>query len=84
MAYASQQKHRVFIPDFFEGQPADISWFPPQTEEHQQKLGHFFETKAVPSNTISKIPGVVSEGSKSGNFEFGLLSATAGVERLPL
>ncbi|PYH43675.1 dienelactone hydrolase family protein [Aspergillus saccharolyticus JOP 1030-1] len=60
LAHSSNQKYRVFIPDFFEGDPADITWFPPQTDEHKQKLGHFFQTKAAPPNTLPKIPGVVS------------------------
>lgn len=63
LSTSSSQKYRVFIPDFFEGQPADISWFPPQTDDHKQKLGAFFQTKAAPPNTLSKIPGVVSEAN---------------------
>ncbi|KAE8144301.1 hypothetical protein BDV25DRAFT_167159 [Aspergillus avenaceus] len=66
LATANEQKYRVFMPDFFEGQPADISWFPPQTDEHKQNLGQFFQTKAVPDKTLSKIPGVLSE---AGSFE---------------
>lgn len=52
------------MPDFFEGSPADISWYPPQTEEHKSKLGTFFQTKAAPPNTLSKIPNVVAEANK--------------------
>lgn len=51
------------MPDFFEGQPADISWFPPQTDDHKAKLGHFFQTKAAPPSTLSKIPGVVADAN---------------------
>lgn len=60
------------MPDFFEGSPADISWYPPQTDDHKQKLGNFFQTKAAPPNTLSKIPGVVSEANKlasGGSFQ---------------
>jgi len=66
------RKYRVFIPDFFEGEPADISWYPPQTEDAKQKLGNFFQTKAAPPATLSKIPGVVADGDKlaSGNSGF--------------
>ncbi|OQU99100.1 hypothetical protein CLAIMM_04787 [Cladophialophora immunda] len=67
-----KRKYRVFMPDFFEGNPADISWYPPQTEEHQQKLGNFFQTQAVPQKTLEKIPGIVSKANEttaSGNFE---------------
>ncbi|KAL3493528.1 hypothetical protein BJX62DRAFT_235129 [Aspergillus germanicus] len=75
LSTSSAQKYRVFIPDFFEGEPADITWFPPQTDEHKQKLGNFFNTKAAPPATLSKIPGVVSEanslapGGAGGKFE---------------
>ncbi|KAL4963943.1 dienelactone hydrolase family protein [Aspergillus stella-maris] len=76
LSTSSKQQYRVFMPDFFEGQPADISWFPPQTDEHKEKLGNFFNTKAAPQNTLSKIPGVVSEANalapptaKGGGFE---------------
>ncbi|KAE8343543.1 hypothetical protein BDV24DRAFT_128494 [Aspergillus arachidicola] len=72
LATANEQKYRVFMPDFFEGQPADISWFPPQTDDHKQKLGNFFQTKAAPPSTLSKIPDVVSEANKlapNGEFE---------------
>ncbi|RDW72657.1 dienelactone hydrolase family protein [Aspergillus mulundensis] len=76
LATSSSQKYRVFIPDFFEGDPADLSWFPPQTDEHKQKLGKFFETKAAPPNTLSKIPGVVSEANSyapSEKFDWSIL-----------
>ncbi|OGE47839.1 hypothetical protein PENARI_c036G09081 [Penicillium arizonense] len=72
LATSTDQKYRVFMPDFFEGSPADISWYPPTTDEHKEKLGNFFSTKAAPPKTLSKIPGVVAEGNKlapGGNFQ---------------
>lgn len=62
------------MPDFFDGAPADISWYPPQTDEHKQKLGHFFETKAPPPKTLSRIPGILDAAAKqhpSGGFSGG-------------
>merc|ERR1712187_827259 len=76
LANSNEQEYRVFMPDFFEGQPADITWFPPQTDEHKQKLGNFFQTKAAPPNTLSKIPNVVTEANKlssRGSFEWSIL-----------
>jgi dienelactone hydrolase len=72
------RKYRVFIPDFFEGEPADISWYPPKTEEAQKKLGNFFQTKAAPPATLSKIPGVVADADRlapgtSGFTKWGIL-----------
>lgn len=64
------------MPDFFEGQPADISWFPPTTDEHKEKLGNFFQTKGAPPNTLSRIPSVVSEANKlasGGSFQWSIL-----------
>ncbi|KAJ5283087.1 hypothetical protein N7505_001067 [Penicillium chrysogenum] len=44
----------------------------PTTQEHKEKLGNFFSTKAAPPQTLSKIPNVVAEGNKlapGGNFQ---------------
>ncbi|KAF3399789.1 hypothetical protein F1880_008002 [Penicillium rolfsii] len=64
LATSNEQKYRVFMPDFFEGNPADISWYPPTTDEHKQKLGNFFSTQAAPPKTLSKIPNIVAEANK--------------------
>ncbi|KAL4973316.1 hypothetical protein BDW66DRAFT_162181 [Aspergillus desertorum] len=73
LSTSSKQKYRIFMPDFFEGEPADITWFPPSNEDQKKKLGNFFQTKAAPPNTLSKIPGVVAEANSyapsGGAFE---------------
>lgn len=43
-------KYQVFMPDFWEGKPADISWYPPDNEEKQKKLGAWFEGAAPPKH----------------------------------
>lgn len=48
-------------PDFFEGSPANISWYPPDTEEKGAKLGEFFSNQAAPPKTVSRIPKVLDE-----------------------
>lgn len=60
------------MPDFFNGEPADIAWFPPTCTTHEQNLDNFFQTKAVPEITLSKLPAIVAEGNKlaaSGQFD---------------
>jgi dienelactone hydrolase len=57
------------MPDFFEGKPADISWYPPQTDEHKQKLGEFFNNQAAPPKTVPRIPKIVQELGKSRGIE---------------
>lgn len=61
LAHADDEHHQyqVFMPDFFEGKPADISWYPPDTKEKGEKVGNFFQTTANPTNTVAKIPGLV-------------------------
>lgn len=76
LATSNEQKYRVFMPDFFEGSPVPISWYPPTTEEHKKGLGEFFSTKAAPPKTLSKIPSVVAEANKlapGGAFQWSIL-----------
>ena len=51
----------MFIPDFFDGSPADISWYPPDTKEKGEKLGAFFSSQAAPPKTLERIPKVLDE-----------------------
>ena len=45
-------------PDFFEGNPADLSWYPPDTAEKGAKLGEWFKTASPPLH-LPKIPGII-------------------------
>ncbi|CAK3957970.1 AIM2 family [Lecanosticta acicola] len=56
-----EHQYQVFMPDFFDGKPADISWYPPDTDEKGKKLGEFFQTKATPPKTLERIPKVLDE-----------------------
>jgi dienelactone hydrolase len=47
------------MPDWFEGSPADISWYPPDNEEKGKKLGAFFQGPAAPPKTLGRIPKVL-------------------------
>ncbi|KAI1352702.1 alpha/beta-hydrolase [Xylaria sp. FL0043] len=51
-------KYKVFIPDWFKGEPAPLEWFPPDTDEKQKKLSSFFQQNSPPS-VASQVPGYV-------------------------
>jgi len=53
------------MPDFFEGKPADISWYPPDNDEKKGKLGNFFKEQGAPPKTVSRIPKVLKEIEQS-------------------
>lgn len=48
-------KYKVYMPDLFNGSPADISWYPPDNEDKQKKLGDFFG-KNPPSGAADAMP----------------------------
>ncbi|KAI1309631.1 hypothetical protein F5Y03DRAFT_68007 [Xylaria venustula] len=58
LASSGATKYKVFIPDWFKGDPAALAWFPPDNEEKQQKLGGFFQ-KHPPPGVASQLPGYV-------------------------
>lgn len=62
-----EHPYQVFVPDFFDGEPADISWYPPDTKEKGEKLGNFFQTKAGPPLHLPKIKDIVKEASESNS-----------------
>ena len=43
------------------GNPADHSWYPPDTKEKGEKLGAFFQGPAAPPKTAARIPGIIKE-----------------------
>ncbi|KAF1916706.1 dienelactone hydrolase family protein-like protein [Ampelomyces quisqualis] len=66
----ASRAYQVFVPDFFDGRPADISWYPPDDDDKGKKLGEFFATQAAPAKTVARIPRMVAE-----------LGETRGVEK---
>ena len=54
-------EYRVFMPDFFRGEPVSLSNYPPDTEEKKNKLGAFFAGPANPGETAGKVPALVKE-----------------------
>lgn len=63
------------MPDWFEGKPADISWYPPDNEEKGKKLGEFFQTVAAPPKTVARVDKVMAElkSSNPGVQEWGVV-----------
>ncbi|KAL9108038.1 MAG: hypothetical protein Q9227_007144 [Pyrenula ochraceoflavens] len=61
----SERQYQVFMPDFFEGSPADISWYPPDNDEKGAKLGAFFQNQAAPPKTLQRIPKILDEAAKA-------------------
>ena len=47
------------MPDFLEGKPADISWYPPDNEEKGKKLGQFFQDIAAPPKNLPKLHAIM-------------------------
>ena len=60
---------QVFMPDWFEGSPADISWYPPDNEEKGKKLGAFFSGPAAPPKILEKMPTVLEALKKESSAE---------------
>jgi len=50
--------YKVFMPDWFKGNPCPIEWFPPDTEQKQKDLGAFFE-KNGPQGVAAALPDYV-------------------------
>lgn len=71
LAYTDKDhSYQVFMPDFFDGKPADISWYPPGDDKDKQaKLGEFFKTQGAPPKTLERIPKVIEELKKSKGVE---------------
>ncbi|KAI9663244.1 MAG: hypothetical protein M1821_008292 [Bathelium mastoideum] len=71
------QHYKVFVPDWFEGKPADISWYPPDTKEKGEKLGNFFQTTGAPPATAQRVPKVVDllqkQPENSGIQKWGIV-----------
>ncbi|RFU31155.1 hypothetical protein B7463_g5170, partial [Scytalidium lignicola] len=58
------QKYAIFMPDWFQGKPADISWYPPKNDEDKKNLGAFFSAQGSPPATAAKIKPYLKEVEK--------------------
>ncbi|KAI0449518.1 Alpha/Beta hydrolase protein [Xylaria acuta] len=54
---------QVFMPDFFNGNPAKMDWYPPLNDEHKAILSEWFKG-AQWSIHKPKLPGILQEAAK--------------------
>ncbi|KAI1168062.1 dienelactone hydrolase [Nemania serpens] len=57
------QPYQVFMPDFFNGNPAKIDWYPPVNDEQMSALGEWFKDALWPIHR-PKLPGIVQAAEK--------------------
>lgn len=62
-----EHQYQVYMPDFFEGEPADLAWYPPDTKEKGEKLGNFFKTKAGPPMHLPKVKEIVQAAEEQNS-----------------
>ncbi|KAF5878781.1 putative dienelactone hydrolase family protein [Botrytis fragariae] len=60
LAQGSGEECQVFMPDFFEGQPAKIEWYPPVTDEQMKSLMDWFAPRK-PNIAIERIPSILKD-----------------------
>jgi hypothetical protein len=54
-----EHQYQVFMPDFFEGKPADMAWWsPPDSKEKGEKIGQWFQSAAPPKH-LPHVPAIV-------------------------
>lgn len=51
----------VIMPDFFNGSPADYSWYPPDTPEKEEKLNAFLAGPGDTEKTLTRISTIKQE-----------------------
>lgn len=85
LAHTADEHHQfqVFMPDWFNGKPAEVSWYPPDNEEKLKSLNTFLSDIGSPKKAIEKIPSVVNEiVEKSGGTikKFGVIGLCWGAK----
>ncbi|KAK3354743.1 Alpha/Beta hydrolase protein [Neurospora tetraspora] len=58
LATSDDTKYKVFMPDWFKGEPCPIEWYPPDNDEKKKNLGAFFG-KNPPQGVAEKLPAFV-------------------------
>ncbi|KAL2065655.1 hypothetical protein VTL71DRAFT_3325 [Oculimacula yallundae] len=55
-----EHAYQVFMPDFFEGNAADLAWYPPTTEEKKTALYSWFSTRGFDLG-VKKSPKILAD-----------------------
>lgn len=58
------RSYQIFMPDFFNGNPAKMEWYPPVNDEQKAIVGEWFKD-AVWSIHRPKIPGILRAAEKT-------------------
>ncbi|KAL3417362.1 dienelactone hydrolase [Phlyctema vagabunda] len=67
------EEYVLFVPDLFEGCPAEVSWYPPETPEQIQKLGAWYATR-TPQMAVDRVPGFLVDVERAyGKKSWGVL-----------
>ncbi|RDW65427.1 hypothetical protein BP5796_10119 [Coleophoma crateriformis] len=67
------EEYAVFMPDWFEGSPASLAWYPPDTEEKMKAMGTWYTAKRTPNTVVERIPSLLEEIEKLvGTKEWGI------------
>jgi len=56
-----EHQYQVYMPDFFEGEYADVAWYSLDPKEKGEKVGNFVKTKAGPAKHLPKVKQIVQE-----------------------
>ncbi|KAI1439576.1 alpha/beta-hydrolase [Annulohypoxylon stygium] len=59
----AEKKYQVYMPDFFEGNPAKIEWYPPTDDQKKAVLGKWFEGAVWPKH-LPKVRGLLEAAEK--------------------
>ncbi|KAI1772381.1 alpha/beta-hydrolase [Hypoxylon cercidicola] len=60
-----ERKYQVYLPDFFDGNPAKIEWYPPTDDEKKDKLAKWFENDAMWPKHLPKVRGLLEAAEKN-------------------
>lgn len=64
LASSASNPYLVIIPDFFEGNPAKLEWYPPVRDDQFASLGKFLKSSGDLEKVYPRIPKITEEVQK--------------------